>query len=124
MTLVQLILERGKDAIGSLPSGIKKSTEAVAETIKNNLRKLLVKKEKLDPTCYAKTSKILDVLTKDRKLAQLEYGKYPERIVELTKMVDKGNVQTVPDSIEGSAAKIVLYHNLSDKCRPCCRNTQ
>jgi type I restriction enzyme R subunit len=29
-------------------------------------------------------------------------------------MVDKGNVQTVPDSIKNSAAKIALYHNLNE----------
>jgi type I restriction enzyme R subunit len=111
MTLVQLIVERGKDALDSLPSGIKKSKEAVAETIENNLRKLLVKKDTLDPAYYARMSTILDELIKARKLAQLEYEKYLERIVELTKMVDKGNVQAVPDNIKDSAAKIALYHN-------------
>jgi len=114
MTLVQLIVERGKDAVDSLPSNIKKSKEAVAETIENNLRKLLVKKENLDPVYYQKMSTILDELIQDRKVAQLEYQKYLERIVELTKMVDKGNVQTVPDSIKNSAAKIALYHNLNE----------
>lgn len=114
MTLVQLIVERGKDAVDSLPNGIKKSKEAVAETIENNLRKLLVKKENLDPVYYQKMSTILDELIQDRKAAQLEYQKYLERIVELTKMVDKGNVQTVPDSIKNSAAKIALYHNLNE----------
>lgn len=114
MTLVQLIVERGKDVVDMLPSGIKKSREAVAETIENNLRKLLVKKETLDPVFYANMSKILDELIKDRKIAQMEYEKYLDRIVELTKMVDKGNVQAVPDSIKGSAAKIALYHNLGE----------
>lgn len=114
MTLVQLIVERGEDAIDYLPDSIKSSKEAVAETIENNLRKLLVKKETLDPAYYAKMSQILDELIKDRKRAQLEYEKYLERIVRLTNMIDKGNVQALPDNIKGSAAKIALYHNLGE----------
>jgi type I restriction enzyme R subunit len=114
MTLVQLIVERGVGAVDALPDGIKKSKEAVAETIENNLRKLLVKKDPLDPAYYGKMSQILDELIKDRKRAQLEYEKYLERIVDLTKNIDKGNVQAVPDNIKGSAAKIALYHNLNE----------
>lgn len=114
MTLVQLIVERGEDAINYLPESIKSSKEAVAETIENNLRKLLVKKEKLDPEYYAKMSTILDELIKDRKRAQLAYEKYLNRVVELTNMIDKGNVQAVPDNIKGSAARIALYHNLGE----------
>ncbi len=59
-------------------------------------------------------STILDELIRDRKLKQLEYQRYLEKIVELTKIIDKGNVQTVPDSIKNSAAKIALYHNLNE----------
>lgn len=114
LTLVELIVERGKDAIDSLPDGIKKSKEAVAETIENNLRKLLVKKESLDPAFYAKMSQILDELIKFRKTQQLEYQKYLERIIELTKEANEGNLSKVPDSIKNSAAKIALYHNLNE----------
>jgi type I restriction enzyme R subunit len=109
-----LIVERGKDAVDLLPDGIKKSKEAVAETIENNLRKLLVKKEALDPAFFAKMSKILDELIQSRKTQQLEYQKYLERIVELTKEANQGNVGKVPDSIKTSAAKIALYHNLNE----------
>jgi type I restriction enzyme R subunit len=114
LTLVELIVERGKDAVDLLPDGIKKSKEAVAETIENNLRKLLVKKEALDPAFFAKMSKILDELIQSRKTQQLEYQKYLERIVELTKEANQGNVGKVPDSIKTSAAKIALYHNLNE----------
>ena len=114
LTLVELIVERGRDAIDSLPDGIKKSKEAVAETIENNLRKLLVKKESLDPAFYAKMSQILDELIKFRKTQQDEYQKYLERIVELTKEANTGNVSKVPDTIKNSPAKIALYHNLNE----------
>lgn len=114
LTLVELIVERGKDAVDSLPEGIKKSKDAVAETIENNLRKLLVKKESLDPAFYAKMSQILNELIKFRKTQQDEYQKYLERIVELTKEAAKGNVGGLPDSIKHSPAKTALYHNLNE----------
>lgn len=114
LTLVELIVERGRDAVDFLPDGIKKSKEAVAETIENNLRKLLVKKEALDPAFYAKMSQILDELIKFRKNQQDEYQKYLERIVELTKEAAKGNVGGLPESIKHSPAKTALYHNLNE----------
>jgi type I restriction enzyme, R subunit len=111
MSLVQLIVERGKDAVEALPSGIKKSKEAVAETIENNLRKLLVKKETLDPAYYQKMSKILDELIQDRKAAQLEYQKYLDRIVDLTKRIEKPPIGAFPIDVN-TPAKRALYNNL------------
>lgn len=114
MSLVELIVNNGKGAINSLPNEIKNNPEAVAETIENNLRKLLVRQESLDPAFYAKMSKILDELIKARKEQQLEYEKYLERIVELTQQASQGNTQNVPDSIKNSAGKIALYDNLGE----------
>jgi type I restriction enzyme, R subunit len=114
LSLVELIVERGKDAVDALPGEIRKSPEAVAETIENNLRKLLVKKEKLDPAFYAKMSKMLDELIKERKKQQLEYQHYLEKVVALTKEANQGNVGKVPESIADSSAKIALYHNLEE----------
>ena len=39
LTLVELIVERGEKAVEELPEGIRKSREAVAETIENNVRR-------------------------------------------------------------------------------------
>lgn len=114
LTLVELIVERGTDAVNALPEGIRKSPEAVAETIENNLRKLLVQKESLDPAFYAKMSQILDELIQNRKLQQIEYQQYLENIVNLTKEANKGNVGDLPDSIKHSPAKTALYHNLEE----------
>jgi len=40
--LIQLIVEQGVGAIDKLPAGIKKDPEAVAETITNNMRKVII----------------------------------------------------------------------------------
>ena len=111
MTLVQLLVERGPDAVASLPEGIRNSKEAVAETIENNLRRLLVKKEALDPVYYQQMSQILDELIKDRKVRQLEYEKYLERIVALTKKIDNPGGEPFPPDID-TPAKRALYNNI------------
>jgi type I restriction enzyme, R subunit len=95
-----------------LPGGIRNSKEAVAETIENNLRKLLVRKETLDPAYYQKMSKILEELIQSRKAAQLEYQKYLERIVDLTKQIEKPSTELFPASID-TPAKRALYNNLN-----------
>src|SRR5437660_1086416 len=38
LSLIQLIVERGADAVNVLPEGIRKNKEAVAEAIENNVR--------------------------------------------------------------------------------------
>ena len=42
MSLIQLIVERGAGAVDALPKDIRQSKEAVAETIENNVRKLII----------------------------------------------------------------------------------
>src|ERR1019366_9930501 len=41
MSLIQLIVERGAGAVEALPKGIRESKEAVAETIENNVRRVI-----------------------------------------------------------------------------------
>ena len=55
--LVQLIVERGADAIDTLPDGIKKQPEAVAETIVNNVRKTIVDERAMNPKYYDRMSR-------------------------------------------------------------------
>jgi type I restriction enzyme R subunit len=49
MTLVQLIVERGDAAIDALPAGLRDSHEAMAETIENNVRKLIIDEMEVNP---------------------------------------------------------------------------
>ncbi len=76
MSLIQLIVERGADAVEQLPKGIRESKEAVAETIENNLRKLIIDEQPINPKYYEKMSELLDALIKERKAQALEYEKY------------------------------------------------
>ncbi|NNC27369.1 restriction endonuclease subunit R, partial [Salinisphaera sp. USBA-960] len=62
VSLIQLIVERGADAVNALPQGIRQSREAVAETIENNVRKLIIDETPINPKYYEKMSELLDAL--------------------------------------------------------------
>ena len=55
--LIQLIVEMGVGAIDKLPEGIKKDPEAVAETITNNMRKVIIDERAMNPKYYDKMSR-------------------------------------------------------------------
>jgi len=111
LSLIQLIVERGVDALEALPDGIKKNKEAVAETIENNVRKLIIDESPINPKYYEKMSELLDALIEQRKQEALDYAAYLARIVELTKQVTKGaDGSAYPKSMD-SPAKRALYDN-------------
>ena len=58
MTLVELIVERGEEAVEELPAGIRKNREAVAETIENNVRRLIIDETGINPRYYEKMSRV------------------------------------------------------------------
>ena len=107
-TLIQLIVESGTDAVKSLPKGIRESKEAVAETIENNLRKVLIDKSVSNPIHFEKLSKRLDDLIEQLRKEQLSYEKYLEKIVELTKDVVDGTSGTYPSSINSNAKRALF----------------
>jgi type I restriction enzyme R subunit len=112
MSLVQLIVERGVDAVDKLPKGIRENKESVAETIENNVRKLIIDEQPINPKYYEKMSELLDALIKQRKQEALSYQKYLEKIVELTKKVmNPSTGQKYPMALN-TPAKQALYDNL------------
>ncbi len=73
LSLVQLIVERGSRAVDALPAGIRKNEEAVAETIENNVRKLIIDEQPINPKYYDKMSELLDALIEQRRQGVLDY---------------------------------------------------
>lgn len=117
MSLVKLIVERGAGAVAALPEGIRQNKEAVAETIENNVRKLIIDEQPLNPKYYERMSELLDALIEQRRQEALDYQKYLERIVELAKMVqDPAAGESYPATLN-TAPKRALYDNL-DKNEP------
>ena len=60
MTLVQLIVERGEAAVDTLPKGLRENNDAMAETIENNVRRLIIDERAVNPKYYEKMSELLD----------------------------------------------------------------
>jgi type I restriction enzyme R subunit len=112
MSLVQLIVELGGQAVDALPKGIRENKEAVAETIENNVRKLIIDEQPINPKYYEKMSELLDALIKQRKQDAIEYQKYLQEIVELTKQAKNGpGGAAYPKALNTSALR-ALYDNL------------
>ena len=114
MPLVQLLLERGADAVETLPPGIRRDREAVAETIENNVRKLIIDETPINPKYYEKMSELLDALIRERRAQALGYQEYLKKIVALTKQIKRpGDGARYPGTLD-SPAKQALYDNLGE----------
>jgi type I restriction enzyme, R subunit len=112
MSLIQLIVERGASAVEALPKGIRESKEAVAETIENNVRRVITDETPINPKYYETMSDLLDALIEQRKKQAVGYQKYLAGIVELARKVKNPAMgASYPASID-TAARRALYDNL------------
>ncbi len=71
--LAQLIVERGMGALQDLPQGIADNKVAMAETIENNLRRLIIEEKPTNPVYYEKMSEVLDTLIQERQESAQDY---------------------------------------------------
>ncbi|MCZ7568253.1 MAG: HsdR family type I site-specific deoxyribonuclease [Ardenticatenaceae bacterium] len=115
MTLVELIVERGEGAVEALPKGIRENPEAMAETIENNVRKLIIDEMAVNPKYYEQMSKLLDALIQARREQAMDYKAYLAKIVELTKKVSKPETESSYPASITSAPLRALYDNLKDE---------
>jgi len=113
MTLIDLIVARGADAIKSLPNRISQNKKAVAETIENNLRKVIIDEQPVNPKYYEKMSALLDELIKERKEEARSYEAYLAKIVELTYKIKRPDSSADYPKSLNSNAKRALYDNLN-----------
>ncbi|MDQ3005751.1 MAG: HsdR family type I site-specific deoxyribonuclease, partial [Chloroflexota bacterium] len=112
MTLIQLIVERGEDAFKELPAGITSNAAAMAETIENNLRRVIIDEQPINPKYYEKMSELLDTLIQERKVQARNYEESLQKYVALTKQVmNPSSGFSYPKSLN-TTAKRALYDNL------------
>ncbi len=111
-SLIQLIVERGPAAVDALPAGIAASQDAVAETIENNVRKLIIDESPVNPKYYDKMSQLLDALIERRRHEAMGYQEYLARIADLTRQaITPGSGATYPTTVD-TPARRALYDNL------------
>lgn len=112
LSLIELIVERGEDAIKELPEGIREDEESIAETIENNIRKVIIDEQPVNPKYYERMSELLNTLIQERKNDALKYQDYLKKIVELAKKVKKPESSNKYPKTLSTPAQRNLYDNL------------
>jgi type I restriction enzyme R subunit len=112
LSLIELIVEKGKAGLDELPPNVRKNKESMSETIENNMRKAINEEMPANPAYYEKMSVLLDELIKLRKEKADEYERYLQEIVELTRKIKKPDTSSHYPASLNSKAKRALYDNL------------
>jgi type I restriction enzyme, R subunit len=113
MTLIDLIVKRGADALNDLPTNISRNKKAVAETVENNLRKVIIDEQPANPRYYEKMSELLEQLIRERKQEARSYEEYLAKIVELTNKIKRPDISADYPKTLDTRPKRALYDNLN-----------
>jgi type I restriction enzyme R subunit len=111
-TLVELIVKLGQETEAAADDKRKKKQEAVAETIENNVRKVIIEESQTNPKYYEKMSRLLDEIIQQRKQETLAYQEYLKKITELAQSITSPSQTNEYPSTLSSQAKRALYDNL------------
>ena len=114
-TLLDMISQEWiEETIKKLPKRIRKNENATAETIENNIRRLITDEQAVNPIYYERMSKILEEIVKKRKEQALKYKEYLQKISEFIENLKDKNDPWVnyPESIKDSIAKRAIYDML------------
>lgn len=92
----------------------KKSRESVAETIDNNVRKVIIEESQTNPKYFEKMSALLDELIKQRKEETITYQEYLIKIKNLAIQITKPEEVIVYPATVDTSGKRALYDNLEE----------
>ncbi len=108
-SLVELILHVSEPA--NEPER-KRPREAVAETIENNVRRVIIEERQTNPKYFERMSQLLDELIRQRKEEAIAYQMYLGKIKALAEQISKPEESTsYPDSLKTTATR-ALFDNL------------
>jgi type I restriction enzyme, R subunit len=107
--LIQLIVDLGAGAVDKLPEGIRKDPEAVAETIANNVRKVIIDERALNPKYFDRMSELLDAILEERRKGALDYKAYLAKLLDHATKLGKGESDTkYPDWANNGARRALV----------------
>jgi type I restriction enzyme, R subunit len=106
--LIQLIVEQGIGAIDKLPDGIKNDPAAVAATIVNNMRKVIIDERAMNPKYYDKMSELLDAIIEQRRQGAIEYQAYLAKLIEIAQKLGMQESDSVYPEWADNGAKRAL----------------
>jgi len=97
--LMELIVSSGiGEAIATRLGSLRGNKEAIAETIKNNVRSKIIKEHLSDPAFYERMSALLDEIIAARKA--IEYEEFLRRIAALAKTVQAGKTDNTSTRLD------------------------
>jgi type I restriction enzyme R subunit len=112
VSLLQVLVRDGVGGVAKLPEGVQKNKEAVAEVIENNVRKVIIDEQPINPKYYDRMSDLLNALIDRRRKRAIEYQEYLQEIIELARQVTKPETSvSYPPSMTSPALR-ALYDNL------------
>ena len=115
MSLLDVLIQEGPGAVAKLVGG---SQQAVAETIENNVRRVLNAQQTVNPKFYDQMSVLLTDLIEQRKAEAIEYEEYLQQMVEAARQAQSGVASaTYPPSMVTSGQR-TLYDNLKPDLSP------
>lgn len=112
--LVELLVRDGVGAVEKLPAGIATEERAVAETIENNIRRVIIDEQAVNPKYYESMSQLLGALIQQRHEQAMDYRAYLERLVELAKQVKAPTSAGAYPATLDTRARRSLYDNLGE----------
>ncbi|MBF6421095.1 HsdR family type I site-specific deoxyribonuclease [Nocardia farcinica] len=117
--LIDLIVKLDGGAIDKLPAGIKKDPEAVAETITNNMRKVIIDEHALNPKYYDKMSELLDAIIEQRRQQAIDYQEYLAKLLDAAKQLGAKESDTeYPDWADNGARRALIDFGWPDPATP------
>lgn len=107
--LIDLIVKLGAGAIDKLPEGIKKDPAAVAETITNNMRKVIIDERAMNPKYYDKMSELLDAIIEERRQNAIDYEEYLAKLLDAANQLGTKESDTkYPDWADNGAKRALV----------------
>ena len=112
--LVELLVENREEAIAALPESIRNNEDAMAATIANNVRRLIVDRSDINPIYYEELSNLLEEVINRRREEAIDYRNFLSTVVNLGEQAnDPDTFRDYPADIN-TAPRKALYDNLGD----------
>ncbi len=114
--LVQLIAQMGDAALSKLPKSIRSNPDAVAETIANNVRSVIIDEYAMNPKYYDKMSELLNDLIRQRHQEAISYKEYLDRLMALAAQVGTQESDTIyPPWANNGARRALIDFGLTEE---------
>ena len=111
--LVEMIVERGIGVVEKvLPGGILEDKDAVAETIENNVRRVIIEKRESNPKYFDDLSDLLDAVIEARRERAEEYADHLAELEAILRNAARPEESSDYPGSMNTVARRALYDNL------------